>query len=79
MTLPDGLYAYPATIHRSSLRATARNAGLRFNFDGHPHNAHSTVQHQPRFPSGNAARCTRDHRSPSSRNPAGLLALIEFP
>jgi hypothetical protein len=79
MTLPESLYAYPAAIHRSSLRATARNAGLRFNFDGDPHNAHSTVQDQPRFPSGNGCRCTRAHRSLPSRDSAGHIALIEFP
>ena len=76
MTLPDGLYAYPAAIHRSSLRATARNAGLRFNFDGGTHNTHSTAGNPNRFPSGYGARCTRDHRSPSSRNPAGHVDLL---
>ncbi len=33
MTLPERLYARPADIHPSPLRATARNAGVRFNSD----------------------------------------------
>ena len=79
MTLPERLYACPAAIHPSPLRATARYAGVRFNFDGAPHYARSTVWDKRRFPSGNGGRCTRAHRSLSSRNPASHLPLIEFP
>jgi hypothetical protein len=79
MTLPERLYARPAAIHPSPLRATARCAGMRLNSAGDPHNPHSTVQDQPRFPSGNRDRCTRAHRRLSSRTPAGHLAPIEIP
>jgi hypothetical protein len=78
MTLPERLYARPAALP-SPLRATARYAGVRFNYDGDPHNAQSTVRDQPRFSSGDRGRSPRAHRSLSSRTPAGHLALIEIP
>jgi len=49
MTLPERLYARPADIHPSPLRATARNAGVRFNSDDGLQNAHSTLRNQPDF------------------------------
>ncbi len=79
MTLPERLYACPAAFDSSPLRATARYAGVRFNFDGAPHYMRSTVWDQRRFTSEDRSRCTRAHRFRSSRNPAGYLALIEFP
>jgi hypothetical protein len=69
----------PVAIHPSRLRATACHADVRFNPDGRAHNAHSTVGNPPKFRSGNGSRCTRAHRSLSSRNSAGHLALIEIP
>jgi hypothetical protein len=79
MILPERLYTRPAAIHPSRLPATARNAGVRFNSDGGPHNAHSTVRNMPRFRSGNGRRRPRAHCSLSSQTPAGHLALIQIP
>jgi hypothetical protein len=79
MTLPERIYTRPAAIHASRLRATARNAGVRFNSDGGPHNAHSTLRNQPRFRSGNGGHRPPAHCSLSSQTPAGHLALIEIP
>jgi hypothetical protein len=79
MTLPERLYTRPAATHPSQLRATACNAGVRFNSDGGAHNAHSMVPNQPRFRSGNGTRCPRAHSSLSAQAPAGHLALIEIP
>jgi hypothetical protein len=79
MTLPERLYACPAAIHPSPPRATARYAGVRFNPDGDPHNAYSTVQNQPRFPAEHRRRDQGFHRFLSSPIPAGHLAPIEFP
>ena len=69
----------PVAIHLSRLRPTACHADVRFNSDGGIQNAHSTVGNPPKFHSGYGGRCTRAHRSLSSRNPAGHLALIEIP
>jgi len=69
----------PVAIHLSRLRATACHADLRFNSVGGIHNAHSTARNPPKFRSGYTGRCTRAHRSLSSPNPAGHLALIEIP
>jgi hypothetical protein len=79
MILPERQSVGPAAIHLSRLRATACHADVRFNSDGGIHNAHSTVGNPPKFRSGYRDRCTRAHRSLSSRNPAGHLALIEIP
>jgi hypothetical protein len=79
MTLPERLYARPADIHPSPLRATARNAGVRFNSDDGLQNAHSTLRNQPRFCYGNRARCLRALCALPSRTLAGHLALIEIP
>ena len=72
MTLPERLYTRPAGIHPSPLRATARNAGVRFNSDDGLHHAHSTMRNQPRFRSGTElaapepiAPCLADPRRPS--------------
>ena len=69
----------PVGIHPSRLRVTARHAVVRFNSDGGTHKGNSTVANPPKFPSGFGVRCTRVHRSLSSRNPAGHLAPIETP
>jgi hypothetical protein len=79
MTLPERLCTRPAAIHPSRLHAAACHADVRFNSDDGNHNAHSTARNPPRFPSGYGGRCTRAHRSLSSMNPAGHLALIEIP
>jgi hypothetical protein len=79
MTLPERFYARPADIHPSPLRATTRNAGLRFNSDDGLQNAHSTLRNQPRFCSGNRTRCPRAQCAPASRTLPGHLALIEIP
>jgi hypothetical protein len=79
MTLPERLYARPADIHPSPLRATARNAGVRFNSDDGLQNAHSTLRNQPRFCSGYRTRCLRAQCALASRTLAGHLALIEIP
>jgi len=79
MTLPERLYTRPADIHPSPLRATARNAELRFNSDDGLHNAHSTLRNQPRFCSGNRTHCPRAHCAIASQTLAGHLALIEIP
>ena len=79
MTLPDRLYARPADIHPSPLRATASNAEVRFNSVDGLHNAHSTLRNQPRFCSGNRTRCPRAHCALDSRTLEGHLALIEIP
>jgi hypothetical protein len=79
MTLPERLYACPAAIHPSPLRAKARYAEVCFNSDVAPHNAHSTLRDQPGFPARDRSCCTQAHRSLSSRIPAGHLALIEIP
>jgi hypothetical protein len=79
MTLPERIYTRPADIHPSPLRATARNAGVRFNSHDGLHNAHSTLRNQPRFCSGNRTRCPRAQYALASRTLAGHLALIEIP
>ena len=79
MTLPERLYTRQADIHPSPLRATARNAGVRFNSDDGLQNAHSTLRNQPRFCSGNRTRCLRAQCALASRSLAGHLALIEIP
>ena len=79
MILPERHATDPAAIRPSRLHATTCHADLRLNSDGGTHNAHSTVEKPPRFISKYGRRCTRDHRSQSSRNPAGHLALIEIP
>ncbi len=79
MILPERIYTRPAGIHPSRLCAAARNAGVRFNSDCSPHNAHSTAPNKPRVRSGNGRRRSRAHGSLSSQTPAGHLALIETP
>ena len=79
MTLPKRLYTRPADIYPSPLRATARNAGVRFNSDDGLHNAHSSLRNQPRFCSGNRTRCLRAQCALAPRTLAGHLALIEIP
>jgi hypothetical protein len=73
MILPECLYTRPVAIHPSRLRATARNAGVPFNFDGSPHNAHSTVPNKPRFRTENGRRCPRARCSLSSKSPQAIL------
>jgi hypothetical protein len=79
MTLPERLYARLANIHPSPLRATTRNAGVRFNSDDGLQNAHSTLPNQPPSCSGNRTRCPRPQCALASRTLAGHLALIEIP
>ena len=79
MTLPERLYTRPADIHPSPLRATTRNAGVRFNSDDGLQNAHSTLRNQPRFCSGNRTRCPRALCALVSRTLESHLALIEIP
>jgi len=79
MTLPKRLYTRPADTHPSLLRATARNAGVRFNSDDGLLNAHSTLRNQPRICSGNRTRCPRAQCALASRTLASHLALIEIP
>jgi hypothetical protein len=79
MTLSKRLYTRPADIHPSPLRATTRNAGVRFNSDDGLQNAHSTLRNQPRFCSGNRTRCPRALCALVSRTLESHLALIEIP
>jgi len=76
MTLPERIYALPAAIHASQLRATA---GVRSNSDGGPYNAHSALRNQPGLGSGNGGHRLSAHCSLSSQTPAAHLALIEIP
>ena len=79
MTLPERLYARLADIHPSPLRATTRNAEVRFNSDDGLQNTHSTLRNQPRSCSGNRTRCLRAQCVLASRTMAGHLSLIEIP
>jgi len=63
----------PSEPRRFRDDATARNAGVRFNFDRSPHNAHSTVRNKPRFRSENGRRCPRARCSLSSQSPQAIL------
>jgi hypothetical protein len=79
MILPERLYTRLAANHPLRLCATARNARVRFNSDGSPHNVHSTLRNKPRFRSGNERRHPRAHHSLSSQITAGDLEPIEIP
>ena len=79
MIPPERLYTRPPGILPSPLRATARNAGVRFNSDHGLQNAHSTLRNQLRFCSGNRTLCLRAQCALASRTLAGHLALIEIP
>jgi hypothetical protein len=56
MILPEHLYTHPAAIHPSRLRATARNAGVRFNSDGDHDDARPKIQNRPAFSHGTGVR-----------------------
>ena len=73
MILPECLYTRPVDINPSRLRATARNAGVRFTSYGSPHNAHSTGRNKPRFRSENGLRRPRTRCSLSSQSPQAIL------